>query len=465
MSPPGDEVGLPPAPPHKPAPYPSPPKRGKLNDVTTHPHPGTPGHPVNPALLRRLWPATPRQALRETAWLAITGPLPLLSVVLLLAGTAVGIALTPVLAGFLILTAVLRGARVFTGLHRRLATKLLGISLPPPPRTDLNPGLWNWLTARLGDRTAWRSVAYLLVRLPFGLLAMIGAGALGFFGLASFTYPLTWLLETRPGHRLPVFNIGSFSWLGSLGWCLLGIAVLTVWPAVVHLLTGIDRLLLRTLTADPGLRERVRFLEETRATALDEAAEQLRRIERDLHDGAQAQLVAMAMKLGLAKEELAADSVNLDQIRTLVDTAHSNAKQALIELRDLARGIHPAALDKGLSLALSTLASSADFSATVAVELSRRPPPSLETIVYFAAAELMTNASKHGAGRCTVLVEDREDVLRLTVVDHGPGGAAVIPGGGLSGIAERLRPADGELTVSSPNGGPTVVTATLPLPR
>lgn len=420
---------------------------------------------MNPTFLRLLWPATPRQALSETAWIATTGLLPLLSIVLLLAGTAVGLTLAPVFLGLMILTGVLRSARFFSGLHRRLAAKFLSIRLPPPPRTDLKPGLWNWLTARMGDRTAWRSVAYLLVRLPFGLLSLLGAGALGFFGLAAFSYPLTWFLETRPGHGLPVFNIRSYGWPGSLVWCLGGILVLTVWPAVVHLIAEADRFLLRTLAADPGLRERVRFLEETRATALDEAAEQLRRIERDLHDGAQAQLVAMAMKLGLAKEELAADAVNLDQIRTLVDAAHSNAKQALTELRDLARGIHPAALDKGLSLALSTLASSAGFSATVTVELSRRPPPSLETIVYFAAAELMTNASKHGAGRCTVLVEDREDVLRLTVIDHGQGGAAIIPGGGLAGIAERLRPADGELIVSSPGGGPTVVTATLPLPR
>ncbi|WP_460431645.1 sensor histidine kinase, partial [Amycolatopsis echigonensis] len=444
-----------------------PPNPGKLTHVTTHPQTPhhAPGHPLNPRILRPLWPTTPRQALSETAWLATTGLLPLISVVLLLTGTALGIALTPLLLGLLILTAVLRTARLFGGLHRRLAGKLLSLPLPPPPGTDLKPGLWNWLSARLGDRTAWRSVAYLLIRLPFALVAMIGSGALGFFGLASFSYPLTWLVETTPSHGLPVFNIQSDHWLGTFGWCASGAVVLTVWPAVVHLLAEADRLLLRTLVADPGLRERVRFLEETRATALDEAAEQLRRIERDLHDGAQAQLVAMAMKLGLAKEELAADTVDLGQIRTLVDAAHGNAKQALTELRDLARGIHPAALDKGLSLALSTLASSADFSATVSVELSRRPPPSLETIVYFAAAELMTNASKHGAGRCTVVVEDREDVLQLTVIDHGQGGAAIVPGGGLAGIAERLRPADGELSVSSPAGGPTVVTATLPLPR
>jgi len=419
---------------------------------------------VNPAFPRALWPASGRQTLGEALWIVVTGLLAPVAVVLLLAGTVLGLALTPVLLGFLVLVGMLRVARGFGGVHRRLAGRLLGLPLPPPGPAGLEPGLWNWLVARLGDRMAWRSVAYLLLRLPLGLIMLFASGALGFFGLASFSYPITWLMRGPYHHGLPVYNIDSQSWAGSLVWCAGGALVLLVWPAFVHVFTWADRLLLRALVVDPQLRERVRFLEETRATALDDAAEQLRRIERDLHDGAQAQLVAMAMKLGLAKEELAAGEIDLDQVRALVDAAHANAKQALVELRDLARGIHPAALDKGLSTALSTLASSAGFAATVSVELSRRPPPSLETIVYFAAAELMTNASKHGAGRCAVLVDDREETLQLTVIDHGAGGAEIVPGGGLAGIAERLRPADGELTVSSPRGGPTVVAAVLPLP-
>ncbi|WP_020657570.1 sensor histidine kinase [Amycolatopsis benzoatilytica] len=420
---------------------------------------------MNPSFPRALWPASARQGFSEAAWIVVTGLLAPISVILLLAGTVVGLALAPVFLGFLILVGVLRGARGFGGMHRRLAGRLLGLPLPPPGPVELKPGLWNWLVARLGDRMAWRSVAYLLLRLPLGLIMLFSSGALGLFGLAAFTYPITWFVQTEHFHRLPVFAIQSGGWAGSLVWCAGGAAVLTGWPAFVHVFAWADRLLLRALVVDPKLRERVRFLEETRATALDDAAEQLRRIERDLHDGAQAQLVAMAMKLGLAKEELAGDDIDLDQVRALVDAAHGNAKQALVELRDLARGIHPAALDKGLHVALSTLASSAGFSATVAVELSRRPPPSLETIVYFSAAELMTNASKHGAGRCAVLVNEREEALRLTVIDHGAGGAEIVPGGGLAGIADRLRPADGELTVSSPRGGPTVVTAVLPLPR
>ncbi len=381
-------------------------------------------------------------------------------VLLLIAGTVAGLVLAPVLVGFPVLIGVLRGARAVGGMHRRLAGVLLGLQIPRPEPVTVKGGLGSWFVARLGDRAAWRSVAYLLVRLPVGLLGLVTCGALAVYGAAAVTYPVTWIIQ--PARELPMFAIQSETWLGTVVWCATGAVVLVALPGFVHAFAGVDRLLLRALVVDPGLRERVRYLEETRATALDDAAERLRRIERDLHDGAQAQLVAMAMKLGLAKEELGTETVDLDQVRLLVDAAHGNAKQALLELRDLARGIHPAALGNGLGLALSTLASSTR--ADVDVQLSRRPPPALETILYFAAAELMTNASKHGTGQCEVRIDDHHNKLRLTVADRGPGGAVLVPGGGLAGIVERLRPVDGELIVSSPAGGPTVVTAVLPLP-
>ncbi|MEU4670705.1 sensor domain-containing protein [Amycolatopsis sp. NPDC023774] len=352
--------------------------------------------------------------------------------------------------------------RLLGGLHRRLAGVLLDAPLRAPAPVTLRPGLWHWLVARLGDRHAWRAGAYLVLRVPISFAGFAVAGSLLVFGVAAASYPALWFF-TRD--VLPVYNIVSRTWPGTVLWAVGGVIALAALPWVVHALALLDRQLGRLLLSGPGLLQRLRFLEETRATALEDAAQRLRRIERDLHDGAQAQLVAMAMKLGLAKEELATDTVDLDQVRTLVETAHGNAKQALVELRDLARGIHPAALDKGLDVALSTVASSAGMTATVSVRLGRRPPPSLEAVVYFAAAELMTNVAKHSGKPCTVRIDEHDDVLRLTVTDPGPGGAAVVPGGGLAGIAERLRPVDGELTVASPPGGPTVVTAEVPLPR
>ncbi|WP_326569434.1 sensor domain-containing protein [Amycolatopsis rhabdoformis] len=411
---------------------------------------------------RGWWPGPFRQTRAEAAWLVVAGVLSPIALVVVLTGLVVGLALSPLGLGLLVLAGVVRSMRLFGGVHRRLAGALLDTPLRAPAPMRLRPGLGHWLAARLGDRPAWRAGSYLVLRVPLSFAGFAVAGSLLVFGAAGAIYPVLWFF-TRD--VLPVYNIFSRTWPGTVLWAVGGVLALGAVPWVVHSLAYVDRQLARLLLSGPGLRQRLRFLEETRATALEDAAQQLRRIERDLHDGAQAQLVAMAMKLGLAKEELAAGSVDLDQVRMLVDAAHGNAKQALVELRDLARGIHPAALDKGLDVALSTVAGSAGMAATVSVRLSRRPPPSLETVVYFAAAELMTNVAKHSGKPCAVAIDDHDGVLRLTVTDAGPGGAAVVPGGGLAGIAERLRPVDGELTVSSPPGGPTRVTAEVPLPH
>ncbi|MEV8609394.1 sensor domain-containing protein [Amycolatopsis sp. NPDC051373] len=411
---------------------------------------------------RGWWPGPLRQTRAEAVWLVVAGVLSPVALVVVLVGLAIGVALSPLGLGLLVLAGVVRGMRLLGGLHRRLVGVLLDAPLRAPAPVALRPGLWHWLVARLGDRHAWRAGAYLVLRVPISFAGFAVAGSLLVFGVAGASYPVLWFF-TRD--VLPVYNIVSRTWPGTVLWAVGGVIALAAVPWVVHALAVLDRQLGRLLLSGPGLLQRLRFLEETRATALEDAAQQLRRIERDLHDGAQAQLVAMAMKLGLAKEELATDTVDLDQVRTLVEAAHGNAKQALVELRDLARGIHPAALDKGLDVALSTVATSAGMAATVSVRLGHRPPPSLEAVVYFAAAELMTNVAKHSGNPCTVRIDKHDAVLRLTVTDPGPGGAAMVPGGGLAGIVERLRPVDGELTVTSPPGGPTVVTAEVPLPR
>ncbi|HWD07020.1 MAG TPA: sensor domain-containing protein [Amycolatopsis sp.] len=408
------------------------------------------------------WPGPPRRTARETGWLVVAGVASPLALATVIAVFTVGVALSPLGLGVLVIAGAVRGMRVAGALHRWLAAVLLREQVRPPAPVHLRPGLWRWVVARVGDRHGWRALAYLVLRLPVAFAGFAVAGSLAVFGVPAVTYPVVWFFA---GGSLPVYDIFSRTWPGTLLWAVGGVVALAAVPWIVHALAFADRQLVRFLLSDGGLLQRLRFLEETRATALDDAAQQLRRIERDLHDGAQAQLVAMAMKLGLAKEELAGADIDLDQVRTLVDAAHGNAKQALVELRDLARGIHPAALDKGLDVSLSTVATSAGIDATVSVDLPRRPPPTLETIVYFAAVELMTNAAKHSGSPCLVRIEEYGEALRLSVSDHGPGGAGIMPGGGLAGIAERLRPVDGELRVSSPPGGPTMVTAELPLPR
>lgn len=209
--------------------------------------------------------------------------------------------------------------------------------------------------------------------------------------------------------------------------------------------------------------ERARDLEEKRARAVDDSAARLRRIERDLHDGAQVRLTALALALGEIKENLE-QAQDDDPTLALVSVAHQNAKDALTELRDLARGIHPPVLDRGLRPALDILAGSSAIPLTLIVDVVERPSPAIEAIAYFCTAELLANAAKHSAA-AHVAIDVREQatgMLRLAVTDDGAGGARVAPGGGLAGLLERVQTVDGRLAVDSPAGGPTTVTVELP---
>ncbi len=210
--------------------------------------------------------------------------------------------------------------------------------------------------------------------------------------------------------------------------------------------------------------ERARQLQERRALAVDESAARLRRIERDLHDGAQVRLAALALSLGEIKEDLEADNDgDGGRARMLIGAAHASAKEALAELRDLARGIHPAVLDRGLDAALSSLTESSAVPVELTVSISKRPSPAIETIAYFCAAELLANVAKHSsAAKASIVVSDDEGELVLTVGDDGVGGARPGDGGGLAGLRERVQTVDGKLRIDSPPGGPTKITIVLP---
>jgi signal transduction histidine kinase len=207
--------------------------------------------------------------------------------------------------------------------------------------------------------------------------------------------------------------------------------------------------------------ERARELEERRARAVDASAARLRGIERDLHDGAQVRLAALAMTLGEIKESL--EQSGDDRTLALAAAAHQNAKDTLAELRDLARGIHPPVLDRGLGPALGVLAGTSAIPAALTVDVTMRPSPAIEAMAYFCAAELLANAAKHsGAGRVSIAVREQDAGLLMTVTDDGAGGARLVPGGGLAGLRERVQTVDGRLGVDSPPGGPTIVTIDLP---
>ena len=209
-------------------------------------------------------------------------------------------------------------------------------------------------------------------------------------------------------------------------------------------------------------------VDPARARLVDDSTARLRRIERDLHDGAQAQLVAVTMKLGLAAKKLGGmvdgtGQTDLDRVLELVAAAHRGVKEAITELRDLARGIHPSVLDQGLGIALTTLAARSDLPVDLVVDLPERPSAAIETIAYFCAAELLTNVTKHsGAHHATLEAIHAPGLLRMRVSDDGTGGARIEAGSGLAGLADRVRTVDGSLHVASPPGGPTVVTIELP---
>jgi signal transduction histidine kinase len=260
----------------------------------------------------------------------------------------------------------------------------------------------------------------------------------------------TWLLILGV-----ILCAGGFWW----GAALIAVAALELWVAY-HLLVA-------------PLPLRVRELEQSRARVVDDSAARLRRIERDLHDGAQAQMVAVAMKLGLAREKLGrtiagttiagTGQADLERALELVEAAHRGAKEAITELRDLARGIHPPVLDHGLGIALTSLAARSEVPVELAVDLPERPSAAIETIAYFCAAELLANVAKHsGAQHATLEAAHTPGLLRIRVSDDGTGGAHVETRGGLAGLADRVKTVDGRLQISSPPGGPTAVTVDLP---
>jgi signal transduction histidine kinase len=239
------------------------------------------------------------------------------------------------------------------------------------------------------------------------------------------------------------------------------------WGASLFAVAALELWIAYRLLVAP-LPQRVRQLEQSRAHVVDDSAARLRRIERDLHDGAQAQMVAVAMKLGLAREKLdrmagGPGQADLERVLELVAAAHRGAKEAITELRDLARGIHPPVLDQGLGTALTTLAARSDLPVELALDLSERPSAAIENIAYFCAAELLANAAKHSSARqATLEAVHVPGQLRLWVSDDGTGGARVEARGGLAGLTERVQAVDGRLQISSPPGGPTVVAVELP---
>jgi len=396
-----------------------------------------------------------------------------ITIVMLALGLTISASVLGTVIGLLLLTLALRVSRRLGGLHRRLARWLLRYQVEAPPKFQPGTGILGRVDKRLRDRAAWRGISYSLIKLPVAFVQVYTITA-AVIGLIDITYPIDWMLfwhnPAGPAHPMVAFNPFSFGgnfdiygWPGTFLAVVLGAASVLAATWLARAINAGDRRLIRALLGPSSMAERVSELERTRSLAVEDSAAALRRVERDLHDGAQMRLAALAMNLGMAREKL--DTDDDATVRELIDAAHRNAVDALADLRDLARGIHPPALDNGLPSALATLAASSAIPASVTADIGTRPAPAIETIAYFCAAELIANATKHSyANQIKVnIYTERSGVLRLEVSDDGIGGATASRGSGLTGLAQRVSTVDGHLEVSSPPGGPTTVTVKLPL--
>lgn len=372
------------------------------------------------------------------------------------------------------------GGRLFGRAQRWMAWNILGDAIPAPSPFRGKPGFFAFIGSMLTDSVGWRALAYQLLKAPFVVIGGYVVGTWIVLGGICATYPLWWAaleptnVDPEGRVRHSGIQIGEWyvdTWPRALVVSAAGIVMVLASPWLVRLVVTVDRQLARWLVSRSARDVEVAHLADTRTRAVVDADERLRRIERDLHDGAQARMAAVAMSLGQVQEDLADEDTPIDRerVRRLVDAAHTSSMTAIGELRDLARGIHPPVLDVGLGPALADLA--ATSAAAVELRLPEgepRFPVEIESVAWFCAAELMANVARHSGARRAVIdlapIDDPADPhLRLRVTDDGHGGAAATPGSGLSGLADRLAPVDGRITVMSPLGGPTAVTVEIPL--
>jgi signal transduction histidine kinase len=403
--------------------------------------------PVSAARLRRFG--------AEAAYLALGLLSGALAFGVWIAGVTLSITFALLIVGLPVVLATFALFRLLAELERKRAALVLGAPIPSAYRAH-EGHLGQRLLGALSDPQSWKDLAYL------GLFGVVGF-VWGTIWLAVWAYALGSL--TAPAWWWALPDDATYLWftLDSTTEALIAPVIgLVLLPVAVLLQRGlaVSQVALARWLLAPSLASRVEQLQRTRAAAVDSAAADLERIERDLHDGAQARLVALAMDLGMAEERFDRDP---ESARELVGEAREEARRALTELRDLARGIRPSLLtERGLAAAIQALAARSPIPATAHVDVTVKPGPAVETAAWFVVSEALANAAKHSqANHVSVWLTRREDELRVEVVDDGRGGADAA-GAGLQGLATRVTALDGTLEVYSPRGGPTVVRASLP---
>jgi signal transduction histidine kinase len=416
-----------------------------------------------PAVAVRLLtaPVTAR-AWRATIYAALSAPIGIVSFVVLWVLTAVGLGTVFVLLiGALLFWAALQAAHLLARFEAARTRAILGQELEVRRFTSSGSRprqVWT----RLRSGGSWIELLYGLIVLPImglvGYAFVVGAWAVGLLYLA---YPAYGFLAVSSGAAtdwgLPYLPSAVLH-------VIAGVYVALIAPWIAIAVAAGEHAVARWMLAasrEEELTARVETLTESRAGLVDAVDAERRRIERDLHDGAQQRLVAVAMTLGRAGQQFDLDPQNA---RRLVEEAHGETKAALVDLRNLARGIHPAVLtDRGLDAALSALAERSPIPVDVSVLVNPRPSATVEAVAYFVVSEALTNTAKHShAQRARVSALRIEDRLIVEIVDDGVGGARLEPGSGLSGLRDRARSVDGTLTITSPTGGPTALRVELP---
>jgi signal transduction histidine kinase len=335
------------------------------------------------------------------------------------------------------------------------------------PRAPYGTWLRTWAEAEFLDGNRWRDVVYVLVLFPLGILEFVVAMAFWLTAFALLAAPLVDRIIRTVGSPELVARVPESAPGVLLLAFLVGLVLVPVASVVSRGLMILHRAVVQgLLCVDPtaALRQDVERLRDSRSAALELEASELRRIERDLHDGAQQRLVSLAIDLGRAEDRIDTDPV---AAKAIIADARGQARLALAELRDLVRGTMPAILvDRGLEAALASVAASCPVPTAVisTLEPGERLPPVVERAAYFVVVEALANVAKHSAAtRCEVAIRRDPWALVIEVRDDGVGGAIATPGGGLAGLRDRAQALDGSLVVSSPDGGPTVVRVVLPV--
>ncbi len=361
---------------------------------------------------------------------------------------------------------------LLTGIHRHRLRVTAGVLIPAQPAVADRLSVQG-IVAVARMRATWRQLVYHLLAGPAlaaGAIIAVGVWLAGV--LFTLVYAYAWTLpagslfqrhqsSSPPGNLPPVSHIPADAFL-TVG----GLVLLAAAPWLTAAVGALDARAARALLGPSRAEElehRVAHLAQTRAGVVDAADAERRRLERDLHDGTQQRLVSLAMRLGMARAERP-DAAKAQQV---IAEAHEEAKAALLELRHLVRGLHPAVLeDRGLDAALSGVAARLPIPVRLTVDVSRRPPPTIEAVAYFVVSEGLTNITKHAqASQAEVFVQRTSDRLHIIVSDDGVGGADPARGTGLAGLAKRAASVDGTFDITSPLGGPTLLTVDLPCAR